>query len=366
VNLRGLDALRGALALFVLAGHARWLLWTGHAAWMAAPHAPWQEPLVYASAIFRYGREAVLIFFALSGFFIHLRAAESLASGRPAVLMVGRYAARRLHRLAPTYYCALAVTLICDSIGRSYFPSLYLSQTGDALLDVVFASGGYSAASVYPAAVMLSSSLGRDFGSNGPLWSLGYEVVYYAVYPAWLAVRTRSAAAAFVVVPAACVAFGALAPPSFLSGVLVWYPLWLCGALLVERFAHRGALPPAVGFALFLGGFAGYVLAPSLAMKVVGAVGFSAGALLVAALTVPRGALAFAEHLGRRSYTIYAMHFPLLALMSAATFHVFGARPTHGWLALAGGLAAVVVCLWLFHLCERHSLHERLTLPAAA
>jgi hypothetical protein len=42
-QLRALDMLRGALAVYVLAGHCRWLLWAGHGVWMAAPHSRWLE-----------------------------------------------------------------------------------------------------------------------------------------------------------------------------------------------------------------------------------------------------------------------------------------------------------------------------------
>ena len=82
INLRALDALRGLLAVYVLAGHARWLLWTGHREWLASAPAAWELPLGYSSAMLRYGHEAVMVFFVLSGFFIHLRAAEQFAGRR--------------------------------------------------------------------------------------------------------------------------------------------------------------------------------------------------------------------------------------------------------------------------------------------
>jgi len=39
INLRSLDVLRGLVATYVLLGHARWLLWTGHAAWIKLQHS---------------------------------------------------------------------------------------------------------------------------------------------------------------------------------------------------------------------------------------------------------------------------------------------------------------------------------------
>lgn len=367
-ELAGLDALRGLLALYVLVGHARWLLWVGHRAWIASPHEAWQEPLVYASGIFRYGREAVLIFFALSGFFIHLRAAESLRQGIGAPLDLASYATRRMHRLVPTYFAALLLTVACDTFGRWQFPLLYDARTGDALLDGVFANGGYTAASIFPALVMLPTSLGRDFGSNGPLWSLGYEVLYYLAYPAWLAIRRSSVSAAYIGVPILCLVVLAFTPTSFLANVLGWYPVWLCGAGLVE-LATRASSPRRIsGLLLFAGGLGAYLVSSSEIAKVLCAATFAGAAVAVGA-TAPGSsgaAFAVAEFLGRRSYTIYAMHFPVLALMSAATFAMSGGRPSHGALAIAGVIVALVVSLVMFHICERHFIHPRLTLDVRA
>ena len=41
---------------------------------------------------------------------------------------------RRWHRLAPPYFFALAVTIRCDVIGRAWWPTFYLSRTGDAII----------------------------------------------------------------------------------------------------------------------------------------------------------------------------------------------------------------------------------------
>ena len=99
---------------------------------------------------------------------------------------------------------------------------------------------GYSPASVVPAALLLPSSFGRDFGSNGPLWSLAFEAVYYAIYPAWLRLRRRSWAAAFVAVPALCLLLAFSPVTAFPIAVLMYYPIWLVGAWLAERLVGVG------------------------------------------------------------------------------------------------------------------------------
>ncbi|HMJ91091.1 MAG TPA: acyltransferase family protein, partial [Candidatus Acidoferrum sp.] len=185
INLRSLDVLRGLLAIYVVFTHARWLLWQGHPAFMAQPHAVWEKALAYASGVFKYGHLAVMVFFALSGFFIHLRMAEKLANGDPSPqLGAAEYLRRRAWRVLPPYYFALLFTLVLDLIGRAYYPTLYGAATPDVFTNELFALKGYDAASVLPAVLLLPRSLGLYFGSNGPLWSLAFEMVYYLAYPA--------------------------------------------------------------------------------------------------------------------------------------------------------------------------------------
>jgi peptidoglycan/LPS O-acetylase OafA/YrhL len=216
---------------------------------------------------------------------------------------------------------------------------------------------------------MQPSSLGRDFGSNGPLWSLAFEVVYYLLYPLWLTVRRWSAMAAYAGVPLASLALMVVLPWPYASAVVGWYPAWVCGAGLVE-LAIRGVMPgvvPAVG--LFAAGLAGYLSVGARPLQVLGAVMFAgAAACAWSRLNERAGGSAFkvAEYLGQRSYTIYVMHFPILALFSAATIEIAGGRPLHGWIAVSGAAAALGLCVGLFEMCERHFLHQRLQLERAA
>lgn len=367
MNLRHLDALRGALAVYVLIGHCRWLLWAGHSAWLGSAPAVWEVPLAFGSGVFRYGREAVMVFFVLSGFFIHLRAAPALRAGlAPPPLPAGTFLARRAHRLVAPYGFALLVTVLIDMAGRTWFPILYAAQTGDALLDQSFARGGYAANNVVPALMLLPSSLGRDFGSNGALWSLAYEVVYYLLYPAWLAVRRRSAVLAFGAVPLACLALALLPEVPFPSLVLIHYPIWLAGAFLAERVTGVQASFRAVSLAALVFVAAGLwylgsnaLLGSILAMAVSGAAVVTACALAPSADRPGLVIRAF-EYLGIRSYTLYIVHLPLVSLMGAWAIQSWGSRPLQGWLAVAGVLLTIGFSCLCFEICERHFLHPRL------
>ena len=58
-----------------------------------------------------------MVFFVLSGFFIHFRYAEPQSAAQ---FTSGAFYRRRWHRLAPPNFFALAVTLVCDLIDRTW------------------------------------------------------------------------------------------------------------------------------------------------------------------------------------------------------------------------------------------------------
>jgi peptidoglycan/LPS O-acetylase OafA/YrhL len=368
MNLASLDALRGLLACYVVVGHARWLLWAGHAAWVTQAHTFWENLLAYGSAAFRYGHEAVMIFFVLSGFFIHLRAAGPLRAGSPPAVTAGTFYRRRIHRLLAPYLFALIVTVVCDMAGRGLFPVLYEARTGDSLLDQNFARKGYGFDSVLPALVLVPSAAGRDFGSNGPLWSIAYEVVYYALYPAWLALRQKSAVAAYMGVPAVSLAASLGGLGGFPASVIMHYPVWLAGAGLAEclvraRLSSRIALVAAIAFPC---AFALNQMSGATILKVLTAALFGCAAVICFAAAPRRIFTSLAgrtlEQIGIRSYTLYIVHFPLLALIAAAVIQHTGSRPLSGWLALTGALTAVGFGWLCFQVCERYFIHPRVSL----
>ncbi|MBO9660262.1 MAG: acyltransferase family protein, partial [Chitinophagaceae bacterium] len=82
-SLAFLDGLRGIAALYVMIGHARWLLWEGGAAFQShmQDYSVWGKMQVYFFGLFKYGHQMVLFFFVLSGFVIHLKQSKAIANG---------------------------------------------------------------------------------------------------------------------------------------------------------------------------------------------------------------------------------------------------------------------------------------------
>jgi peptidoglycan/LPS O-acetylase OafA/YrhL len=365
-NLHSLDALRGVLAVYVMLGHARWLLWEGHQAWLAQSHSRWSTLLAYASSSLRYGHEAVILFFVLSGYFIHFRWASKATRGEPANFDLRDFGRRRVRRLVPPYVLALLITLLLDAVGRAYFPMLYSATTGDSLLDQNFSRMKISVASVLSAIVMLPSSTGTHFGTDSPLWSIAYECVYYTLYPAWLVLRRRIGAVAYGVGCGVALVAIVAVPQPFVRDVLAMYPLWLAGAALAELTVGQSVSRGWTLAAALAGitGFIGFHFAPGY-LVVIPYLALGVGVVTFVA-AIPRTMAnkpwhRFLEWLGLQSYSIYVFHFPILAFMSAATFSAFGSRPAAGWLAAAGALATLVCCHLLWRVGERNFLPVRFT-----
>ncbi|MDE1191337.1 MAG: acyltransferase [Arachidicoccus sp.] len=178
-----LDGLRGLAAIYVAAGHARWLLWEGGDHFKAHIHSYGKvyRALAVAMSFLKYGHEMVLFFFVLSGFVIHLKYSKQIKEGNT-ILDKRKYFIRRATRILPPYLFAFLVTFICDSIVAHYRFSIYTHTTQIPGLNknIVF---NHSWLSLIGNLFFLQTAYVPVFGSNGSIWSLKYEWYFYMLYP---------------------------------------------------------------------------------------------------------------------------------------------------------------------------------------
>jgi peptidoglycan/LPS O-acetylase OafA/YrhL len=363
-KLAALDGMRGLAACYVMLGHARWLLWEGYSeGYLHHPdhYSSVGKLLVTMSAAFRWGHEAVIFFFVLSGFVIHLKYAQRLAAeGARGRFDPGGYAFRRARRLYPPLALAMFVTLVLDVLGKR--------------LGLPTASGTTSYA-------MINANVGTDhrpitalrnlvfimdpvFGSDGPLWSLGYEGYFYLLYPLVFLVARRAPRSATALVAAmSVVGFTPIWPPSlfWLRGVFQLMIVWWLGALLAARYVEA---PPAA-FARLRWLAVVLLLVPikhgDPVLRDI-AIGLGFVGLLSACLDqIERGRrpgwLATLERLrpvGAMSYTLYVLHFPILVFMSGCLMKRSGGPlPEHfGW-AAAGVMLSMLLAYALHFAVER-------------
>jgi exopolysaccharide production protein ExoZ len=279
-RLAGIEAGRGIAAIGVVLCHVALILTKTYDAQTSI-------------GVFQFGRVGVDFFFVLSGFIIANAHREDI--GCPARL--GHYLMRRLSRVMPTYWIALALTL---TLG------------GHAL----------SAFDMAVAALLLPSSHGSPVIVA---WTLQYELVFYAAFSSLIICKKVGVSV--------LVLWFVWILTSLWGGNSPWLPQSLYGPLNIEFFLGMGAAywlqnhtVPAPR-SLFLVGFgllcavaitdhAGNLNSVNLcripygvaaAVIMVGLVGSEQRGLI----SVP----AIFQSLGAASYSIYLFHLPFITLV---------------------------------------------------
>src|SRR3982751_2834530 len=104
-----LEGLRGLAAVYVMIHHARWFLWVDYSNPYLKNPASFsllQKSLIYLLSLFIYGHQAVIFFFILSGFVIHVKYSQNLASNYTRFDLKD-YFKRRFKRIYPPLIFAL-------------------------------------------------------------------------------------------------------------------------------------------------------------------------------------------------------------------------------------------------------------------
>ncbi len=307
------------------------------------------------------GHQAVMIFFVLSGFLVGGSVITALQTGK---WSWKGYLLRRMSRLWVVLIPALLLTLFWDKLGAGIDPDGYLGAFREMYHSGPTATtpADWSIASFFGNAFFLQTILVPCFGTNGPLWSLANEFWYYLLFPLVLAIF---AGGKFILRILSLLLAGAILiflPKSILISGLIWllgagvfflirkdrirgivtHPLWLSigliltvGSLLVSRSGRFGAgadLIIGIGCAVMVAGLA----SKSSQNHLYGMV--STG-------------------MSEISYTLYLVHFPLLAFLFFGFFKGSQMDPdlTAGncFGLVLGGVILYAVAIW--YLFERNT-----------
>jgi peptidoglycan/LPS O-acetylase OafA/YrhL len=289
---RPLTALRGIAALWVVFHHA-WPGWSGF------------DSTSPAGFIFSSGYVSVDIFFVLSGYILARVYADLDGRGTPMFYL------RRICRVYPLHLAVLAVLV-------------FHAATAPFLQTHTRPLAPHAWADLPAVALMLQSYLLDGTPWNPPTWSIGIELLAYALFPFGLMLMRRL--------------------PTWVLGLLV---LGLFGAEHAVLRDHAGAI---IGVGAVLRGLVGFFLgavtatianrgarpsaAAATAMQILAvfAMGFGVlradpvpitlgSALLIAALGDERGLMSRVMStpvlvwLGAISYSIYLLHVPLVIVI---------------------------------------------------
>lgn len=185
---------------------------------------------IFWPALGRYGSIAVIIFFVLSGYVI-----AYVTSTREKTLF--RYASARISRIYSVVLMALLLTLVLDNIGLILNPDFYSIQK---IMWKPQSIEGYISSLLFLNEYQVFNFNGISPGSNGPYWSLSFEVTYYLIAGLFLFTRKKMALPLIIIV-------------LFLAGrtIAALLPIWILGYLLYFiTFNNINRTLLYVGFAL--------------------------------------------------------------------------------------------------------------------
>jgi len=292
-----LDLARASAAFYVLVQHL-----------VNARLAPADPPI-----LMRFGQEAVLCFFLLSGFVI-------FANERTRALNPWPYYWRRLRRIYPPLLLAMAVST-CIMLAQGELKALFdVRQFVATLL------------SLQDISRLKPGVVADPYLLNDPLWSLSYEAAFYLIFPPLLMAWTRFPARTEHAIGLGCCLLFVLyvIVPGHFQLVGAYFLLWWCGAMAAKTWQDGGtsvlalrhnylwllALCALAAIAVAMKGNHGLGYYPVLQLR-----HFGVGALLLALFYGPLGRLfarstewlgPVAKWFAGISYGVYVLHFPLL------------------------------------------------------
>jgi peptidoglycan/LPS O-acetylase OafA/YrhL len=359
-NLFFLDGLRAIAATVVLVGHARWILWEGYSEGYVKHPEQYSfigKLLVYFFSLFRYGHEAVLLFFVLSGFVIHLRYSRKLKRDPGASFDTGNYFVRRIRRIYPPFLFVLLFTFLIDALGMKMGLSIYFHTTPNELLNVNVKTD-HSLVNLVGNLFFYQDNRIGVWGTDGPLWSLKYEWWFYMLYPLLFIANKKSVYIAAALVAGLFILSFVLYHPSvfFVTSVFGYLLSWWLGALLADIYTGRFAvkaqwvsvltimLPVCI---VFSNRFTNDMIKDT--SWAIGFTGLIALLLYAKEKGMRLRALEKLKWLGDCSYTLYIIHFPILVFFGGLVLKYNNNAMPQTFAFVVGAVVFVVALSWLLH-----------------
>lgn len=351
-NLKVLDGLRGLSAIYVLIHHARLTLtqpyFNGLLKHPEQYH--WYDRLmVYFFSFFKFGHEAVIVFFVLSGFLIHFRYASS--AYRISEFELGRYLKKRIVRIYPTLIVSFIVCFLTDY--------MVLTITGDS-----YPLSQYSLSRfLFNFFLVPDSPL---WGSNFPVWSLKHEWFFYLMYPLLLWCYHQQRILPLVLTLGLFIAYLLGYKIDYIGAAAYTMTIWLFGAIMATVYQQNEKLfnytPILIIFCLaypFISRINSNYPWLDLCFGLI-TTGCIALSIKYNKSTLAK-ALSSLAWLGTFSYSLYLLHFPILLLFKALAIHYALNKelPYHLWY-VAGSIMVIIPIVYLiYYFTERIALNYK-------
>lgn len=347
-SFKSLDGIRGLTALYVMIHHARLALTQSYQNGLGSHPEKYllcDQLMVYGFSPFKFGHEAVIIFFVLSGFVIHLK--QSNKNYNWENFKVLTYLKKRGIRIYPTLMVSFLLCIILD-----YFTLLVTSLS----FQDIFSKYSYSN-------FLFNLFLIPDapiWGYNFPVWSLKHEWFFYILYPGllWLSKKHVSFPILVVIIMFASFIIGIRIP--YLGSAAYTLMVWSLGCVLA--FIYKNTMQTKwVPYLLFLSLIYPFIHKSNpFSDLIFGLIvmGFLAVIIIHKQNFVNSFLIRFAW-LGTFSYSIYLLHSPFLNFYQNLILNYKHMLPYHLWFVLLSIIVTIPIIYAIYFLTERIALNYK-------
>ncbi|HEX8059771.1 MAG TPA: acyltransferase [Cyclobacteriaceae bacterium] len=307
-----LDLVRGLAAVFVMIGHLRSLF-------LPPFHELANKGVIARSFYFvtGYGHQCVIVFFALSGYFVGAAYHKGFNSDTIG-LHTKKYALNRLVRLWTVLIPALLFTALADWLGQ-HATGGNAVYTSSNYFEFIPLSNDRSISTFFGNLFFIQTIFVPTFGTDAPLWSLANEFWYYLLFPFLYLLFIKKLKALAKVGIGVFILLTLCVLGRNNSELIEGFLVWLLGfgvstiKLLPEsRFSKILRIASILFFVIVFA--LSRVIAIPHSMLVIG---LAACILIFAIRDLQLNRLSrISDFLSRISYTLYLVHLPFLILVS--------------------------------------------------
>ncbi|RZK49205.1 MAG: acyltransferase [Pedobacter sp.] len=346
-----LNGLRGFAALYVLIHHARLLLAQPYKYGLAIVPEKFSfidKFLVYTFGLFKFGHEAVIIFFVLSGFVIHLKQAQ--VDFKYSKFSLNKFFKKRIIRLWPTLITAMLLCVLFDAICF-----LYLKESD------VFQK--YNRINFVQNILLIPNS--ADWGNNYPLWSLKHEWVFYLLYPCLLFLKTKQKLIPIIILSTTYLLYLLGIKIPILQNVAYTVLIWYLGVILADLYIKHNKRLKNV-YPYFFVPILSYPLLDRNNIDTFPILDLVFGIFtmgLICCLLYNRFNklnLFFNKFklIGLYSYSLYLLHWPIQEFLQRIIlkFSIHQTLPYHQWYTILGTVVSFSIAYLIYLVTEKPSL----------
>lgn len=345
-----LESLRGLAAIYVLVHHCRWLLAENYS-YRVLDSFSFEHIVTKFLVFFRFGHEAVIFFFVLSGFVIHY---STINKDNSITYLV--YLKRRINRIVPPLIFALIITFILDYVGKNILV-LSTYSTGSKYYGLVVDNLNWETFIGNIASLQELGTGIKHFGSNAALWSLSYEWWFYILYPIFYAVNKKNKLIANVLQILLFFIFSIILKDRIPIASLIFSKMiiWWLGVVLAELYLKKMKL-----LQYFSIGIIGIPIAILFFYenRIFGDIFWGIGFLgmLSMLLSIKKDSaiirlLTKLKTCGTYSYTLYLTHVPIIFFVHSILIKTNSGKLPQSYLYL------IIVAIWCIGFAKLTSAH---------